>query len=83
VEISNRASKIARVSVFNRYTSRSKEFVLRPGDSDSKSWSLTRTSGWYDLAITVEGDSEFAYHLAGHLENGEDSISDPIMGGLV
>jgi phospholipase C len=39
-------------------------------------------SGWYDLAVTVEG-SDFEYRLAGHLENGEDSISDPLMGGLV
>ena len=83
LDISNRASQIARVSVFNRYTSRTTTLVLGPGESDSKSWSLTRTGGWYDLAITVDGDAQFAYQLAGHLENGEDSISDPIMGGLV
>jgi len=39
------------------------------------------TGGWYDLAITVERDSQFEHHVAGHLENGEDSISEPIMGG--
>jgi hypothetical protein len=44
--------------------------------------SLTRTGGWYDLAIAVDGDSQFEYHIARHLENGEDGISDPIMGGL-
>ena len=81
--ISNRASQIARVGVFNRYTSKSTTLVLSPGESESKSWSLTRTRGWYDLAITVEEDAQFQYHFAGHLENGEDSISDPIMGGLV
>jgi phospholipase C len=81
--ISNRASQIARVGVYNRYTSKSTKLVLAPGESESKSWSLSRTQGWYDLAITVEEDSQFRYHFAGHLENGEDSISDPIMGGLV
>jgi phospholipase C len=40
-------------------------------------------SGWYDLTLTVDGDATFAYHAAGHVENGEDSISDPLMGGLV
>jgi phospholipase C len=59
------------------------KLVLGPGDSDSKSWSLTRTRGWYDLAITVDGDDHFQYHVAGHVENGDDSISDPLMGGLV
>jgi phospholipase C len=58
--------------------------VRLPGpDSGAKSWSLTRVSGWYDLTLTVDGDATFAYHAAGHVENGEDSISDPLMGGLV
>ena len=57
--------------------------VLGPGDTDSKSWLLTATGGWYDLTITVENDPHFEYRLAGHLENGEDSISDSAMGGLV
>jgi phospholipase C len=42
-----------------------------------------RTSGWYDLAVTVDGDAQFECRFAGHLETGEDSISDPAMGGLV
>ena len=33
--------------------------------------------------ITVEGDNSFVYRLAGHIENGKDSYSDPIMGGLL
>jgi hypothetical protein len=28
-------------------------------------------------------DAQFEHRLAGHLETGEDSISDPLMGGLV
>jgi phospholipase C len=83
LEISNQASHVAKVSVFDRYTSRRTEFVLGPGQSDSKNWPLKRTGGWYDLTITVDGDSQFSRHLAGHVENGEDSITDPIIGGLV
>jgi phospholipase C len=81
--LSNRGSQIARVSVFNTYTSRTTTLEIRPGDAESKSWSLTRTSGWYDLSITVDGDPQFQHRVAGHLENGEDSITDPLMGGLV
>jgi phospholipase C len=44
---------------------------------------VTRSGGWYELVITVDGDSHFEYRFAGHLENGDDSISDPLMGGLV
>jgi phospholipase C len=57
--------------------------VLRPGESDTKSWSLAPMRGWYDLVITVDGDAQFEHRLSGHLENGDDSISDPAMGGLV
>ena len=35
------------------------------------------------LGIAVEGDGTFEYRFAGHLEDGGDSISDPLMGGLV
>jgi phospholipase C len=83
LELSNVASQSARVSVLDRYTFRAVGMVLRPGESDAKSWSLAHTRGWYDLVITVDGDSAFEHRLAGHLENGEDSISDPAMGGLV
>jgi phospholipase C len=31
--------------------------------------------GWYDVRATVEGDSAFRRHFAGHVENGEESIS--------
>ena len=39
--------------------------------------------GWYDLIVTVAGDPTFKYRLAGHVETGQDSFSDPALGGLV
>lgn len=83
LEISNRASHVARASVLSAYTSRNTDVVLGPGESESKRWPLRRAYGWYDLIITVAGDTLFEYRFAGHAENGEDSISDPIMGGLL
>ena len=44
-------------------------------------YSLNRFSSWYDFVITVASDSSIEYHLAGHLETGTDSISDPALGG--
>ena len=81
--ITNRGSHSVKVSVLNAYRSRSTSSVLGPGDTDSKSWSVKQAGGWYDLSITVESDARFEYRLAGHIEDGEDSISDPGMGGLV
>ena len=81
--ITNRGSQTVTVRIVNRYTSKREFLTLRPGEDDGASWLLKRTSGWYDLALTVEGDTQFEYRFAGHLENGEDSSSDPLMGGLV
>jgi hypothetical protein len=44
---------------------------------------LARMFGCYDLVITVEQDLGFEYQLAGHLETGQDSVSDPAMGALL
>jgi phospholipase C len=83
LEIANRSGRAASVTIANAYRSRAIDLVLAPGETEAQRWSLTRTSGWYDLTLTVDGDPGFTQRLAGHLENGEDSISDPVMGGLV
>jgi phospholipase C len=83
LDITNRSTERVRVSVRNRYTSRSETLALTPGEHASERWSLSRTNGWYDLTITADDDDTYRYQLAGHLENGEDSISDPLMGGLI
>jgi phospholipase C len=38
------------------------------------------THGWYDVTITSNGDRRFIRHLAGHVESGRVSISDPALG---
>jgi phospholipase C len=83
LEVVNRSVRRVQVSVFNAYTSRNTRLSLAYGESESKRWPLARTGGWYDLTITVDEDARFEYRYAGHLENGHDSISDPMMGGLV
>jgi len=44
---------------------------------------LEQFYGWYDFIVTVGGDPSFEYRLAGHVETGQDSFSDPALGGLV
>ena len=39
--------------------------------------------GWYDLIVSVTADTTFQYQLAGHVETGKDSYSDPALGGVV
>jgi phospholipase C len=36
--------------------------------------------GWYDLTVTSSGDTGFVRRLAGHVEDGSPSVSDPALG---
>ena len=82
LEISNQSHKIAVVTIADKYRCRNTTISLNPGEAESQKWPLSRTSGWYDLAVSVEGDPTFEYRFAGHVENGRDSVSDPALGGL-
>jgi phospholipase C len=81
--ITNSASTVADVNVVNAYTGNIASANLQPNQTLSEVWNLAQFYGWYDVVITVSGDSTFQYRLAGHVETGSDSYSDPAMGGLV
>jgi phospholipase C len=78
--IHNRTDTASKVSVSDHYTHRTIEFTLEPNGELSEFWSLDRSSGWYDFTIRTRSDSSFENRLAGHLETGRDSISDPAIG---
>jgi phospholipase C len=71
-----------RLAVEDGYTGRTTRLTLDGNDRITRDWTLRHAGGWYDLLVTLDGDDDFAAHFAGHVENGEDSISDPLMGGL-
>ncbi|MEU5526251.1 phosphocholine-specific phospholipase C [Micromonospora chersina] len=79
----NRGAKRIEVTVADRYSSRRTRLSLKPGETTSPSWSVSRAHGWYDLTVTLSADAAFTARYAGHVENGKPSISDPAMGGLV
>jgi phospholipase C len=56
--------------------------VLEPNQRTEDAMMLGQFSGWYDLIVTTAGDPSFNYRLAGHVENGWDSTSDPALGML-
>ena len=58
-----------------------KQAVVVPAGSTTLRWPLATTVGWYDLAVRVDGEPTFLHRLAGRVETGRDSISDPAMGG--
>jgi phospholipase C len=63
---------------------------LRPGNTWSVGtngalpvalfWNLAQTGFWYDFEITSSTDRSFLRRLAGRIETGRHSVSDPAMG---
>lgn len=41
---------------------------------------LSENHGWYDFSLVVDGDDDIAYRFAGHIETGDASFTDPLMG---
>ncbi|WP_310446664.1 phosphocholine-specific phospholipase C [Thiobacillus sp.] len=46
------------------------------------SLALEASAYWYDFSVKVRGQADFSRRLAGHLETGEPSFSDPAMAGV-
>ena len=57
------------------------ETSVRGGDVSVLMIDLRNSFGWYDLTVTVNSDSNALWRLAGHVETGRDSVSDPALGG--
>ena len=81
LRITNTGEHTAGVTVLDAYTGRKFTKLLERRDDLKHDWSLDAFHGWYDLIVRVEGDAAFEYRLAGHVETGEDSITDPVLGG--
>ena len=73
-------SQKATVTVLDAYSGEKTVRALGPGGLTEGQLSCARFGGWYDFVVTV---AEEQYCLAGRVETGRDSISDPAMGGLV
>ncbi|CAN5456278.1 phospholipase C, phosphocholine-specific [soil metagenome] len=55
-------------------------FTLAPGATIKDAWSIDKAGYWYDLVVTQKADPGFARRLAGHVETGAASVSDPAIG---
>src|SRR6185295_5261650 len=80
--ITNRGPIACRVSLADAYDDDSEGRALRPGQSFHKRFSLRSSFGWYDVMVEVNTDQNFLRRLAGHVENGRDSVSDPAIGNV-
>jgi phospholipase C len=80
LEIHNRGAEPTRVRIKSAYTHETLVHALEPGETFTRRWPLESSFGWYDITVEAESDAAFKQHLAGHVESGCDSMSDPALG---
>ncbi|MGF6568708.1 phospholipase C [Paraburkholderia sp. GAS333] len=81
LRLENVGSARCQFTIVNAYDANNViKHSVRGGDTEPLYLDLRNAHGWYDLAITVDTDSSFARRLAGHVETGKSSMSDPALG---
>jgi phospholipase C len=83
LEIANLGGSAQEVSLFDYYTQQTTNYSVEPNKSFRQFWSLQKFHGWYDITVQVASDSTFQQRVAGHLETGEASMTDPAFGSSV
>jgi len=78
--ISNHGADVEKVKIVDAYSGEATNHQVHPGNSFSHFSELQKSFGWYDVTVSVESDATFGRHLAGHVESGKDSMSDPAIG---
>ena len=63
----------------NAYGARLREVVVKKGQPKQLSLSTADSGGWYDLSVSIKGNSVFHMRFCGHVENGQLSHTDPAM----
>ncbi|WP_026607593.1 phosphocholine-specific phospholipase C [Methylocapsa acidiphila] len=81
VSVANQGPTVGGVTITDVYTGRRLVMGLPPGASFTRRFDLRETFGWYDLTVAINAAGNFTQVLAGHVENGQDSFSDPAIGG--
>jgi phospholipase C len=76
--LTNSGTTTVRLTVTDGYgNARPATYTLRPGASATSPVQLHKSNGWYDVSVASDQDGAFVRRLAGHVETGHPSTSDP------
>ena len=76
--LTNHGAQSAKLTVTDGYGFQgSVTYAVRPGASAIHAVNPQRSNGWYNVSVVSEQDKAFLRQLAGHVETGRPSTSDP------
>ncbi|WP_081070885.1 phosphocholine-specific phospholipase C [Burkholderia territorii] len=77
ITLKNNGTAPCSVIVRDAYGSPTRSYSVTPGNQAVDTWILAASDGWYDLSVALTTDPHFLRHLAGHVETGRSSMTDP------
>jgi phospholipase C len=80
LEIANRGMAMETVRIYDAYRKTHTTYMVASVKTIQAIIHLAGQSGWYDLTLTTASDPSFQRQLAGHVENGRTSETDPAIG---
>ncbi|HXC54425.1 MAG TPA: phospholipase C, phosphocholine-specific [Rhizomicrobium sp.] len=80
VSLRNDSHAAATFTVEDAYSGRSVSYTLAAGTGAEHRQGLAQSDHWYDLTLRKTGDAGLVRQLAGHVETGAVSWSDPLIG---
>jgi phospholipase C len=82
--IKNKEKKTITVKIADdSYRANGKTIVIAATQEKIVTLNLQKSRGWYDFTVACLGNETTIKQYAGHIENGQESISDPLMGGIL
>jgi phospholipase C len=79
----NRSSQSVTVRLTNGYTGAVLSGDVAAGETGERTFPLHGTHGWYDFIVEVVQDPTFRYQIAGHVETGRESRTDPAIAASI
>lgn len=83
LDFKNNSMVACRFTVIdNAYGNPTSHIDTHAGETQTKSMTLSRSHGWYDLSIHIEDDASYLRRYAGHLEGAGLDFTDPMLNGV-
>jgi len=81
--VNNDTKALTVALIDNSYKTGNRSKTILPKTTTAVVMNLEKSFGWYDASIKVKGFEFFEQQFAGHVETGEVSKTDPLMGEVI
>src|SRR5215475_4483616 len=78
--ITNSSAAVVRLTLTNTYDGKRSHVTVKAYATVTAAAPCASGTGWYDVSVTAPADANYLRRLAGHVETGWPSVSDPSLG---